>query len=77
MRKKRPGIAPHVRDALEEIQKNMLIELVKVDKMIVSRTPEDGLTDFHWLRLHNAIENAVEMYDDVLNPEQFDDDDDD
>ena len=70
MRRIRSGINPDIRNKLERIQENLRHELFNIDVMIRDRTSKDGLSDFDWLRLHNAIENAIEVYDDVLNPEQ-------
>ncbi len=60
------------RDAIEEIYNHLRLELMNIAEMSESRK-HDGFTDFDMMRLHGSLENAVEVYGEVLGLIEYDD----
>ena len=54
------------RDAFEEIYNNLKLELLNVDQLVRERNAKKEFSDFELRRLYGSLENAVEVYGEVL-----------
>ena len=64
-------IHPDVREALEEIQQNLKNEMISAKVMLKEYGDKSGIHACHRDRLFGCIENAVEVYDEILYPEKY------
>ena len=64
-------IHPDVREALEEIQQNLKNEMISAKAMLKEYGDKSGIHASHRDRLFGSIENAVEVYDEILYPEKY------
>ena len=62
-----------VRDIIEKIHTDLQTELVNVALAIKMHNAEDGFTDFDMLRILESLENAIEVYGEVLGYITYDD----
>ena len=61
------------REAAEKIYNNLKIELMNAKMILVNHSPGDGFSDFDVIRLQGSLENAVEVYGEVLGYITYDD----
>ena len=61
---------PDVREALEEIQQNLKNEMHSAKVMLKEYGDKSGIHACHRDRLIGSIENAVEVYDEILYPKK-------
>ena len=64
-------IHPDVREALEEIQQNLKNEMISAKVMLKEYGDKSGIHASYRDRLFGCIENAVEVYDEILYPEKY------
>lgn len=61
------------RDAFEEIYNNLKLELKNVDDLVNQRDAKKEFADFDLHRLQGSLENAVEVYGEVLGYIKYED----
>ena len=62
------------RKAIESVYQELQKQLVCVDSIIANYPHDDTFSDFDMMRLHGGLENAIELYGEVLGHITYEDD---
>jgi len=62
------------RAAIENVYQELQRQPASIDSIIAAYPHDDSFSNFDMLRLHGGLENAVEMYGEVLGYITYEDD---